>query len=459
MTTILAFIVVLGVLVFVHELGHFLAAKWAGIHVHRFSVGLGTPIKALTFTRGGTEYSVSWVPLGGYVKMASREEQGGSDSLEGGAASLANVPPDAVFEAKPIWKRIIVILAGVVMNILFAWLLYAGLLLSNGERVTPIRVVGAVLPADSLPEAARPIAGLVPGDTIVAVAGQPITFWEDIGEAIMTAAADSVVIEVAGKAPIVLHVHRDALEERVRAATAFVPRLPELVPVVGSVVGGRPAAMAGMQVGDTILAVDGIPTPVWSEVVERISERPEQAITVLVARGGGQVTLQATTSRETLIDAEGNPREVGRLGFGVQDPSIRRPVGVLAAIGGGWSQTVQASTQVVRAVRGLATGRVSTRELGGPIQIGQMAGETARMGGEAFLLFMALISVNLAVMNLLPIPVLDGGQFLFLIGEAVVGRPLSPKLRERFGMVGLALILMLMVLAFSNDIRRLLGWM
>jgi regulator of sigma E protease len=214
-----------------------------------------------------------------------------------------------------------------------------------------------------------------------------------------------------------------------------------------------------MQVGDTILAVDGIPTPVWSEVVERISERPEQAITVLVARGGGQVTLQATTSRETLIDAEGNPREVGRLGFGVQDPSIRRPVGVLAAIGGGWSQTVQASTQVVRAVRGLATGRVSTRELGGPIQIGQMAGETARMGGEAFLLFMALISVNLAVMNLLPIPVLDGGQFLFLIGEAVVGRPLSPKLRERFGMVGLALILMLMVLAFSNDIRRLLGWM
>ncbi len=459
MTTFLAFIIVLGVLVFVHELGHFLAAKWAGIHVHRFSVGLGAPIKALTFIRGGTEYSVSWIPLGGYVKMASREEQGGSDALEGGTASLVDVPPDAVFEAKPVWKRIVVILAGVVMNILFAWVVYAGLLWTTGERVTPIRVVGAVLPADSLPLAVRPLAQLQPGDTIVAVAGQPVEVWEDIGEAILTSASDTIRIEVAGRPSIVMALHRDALEERVRAATALIPRLPPLVPVVGAVTGGRPAAAAGMAVGDTVLAVDGIPTPVWSEVVERISERPGQEITVSLARAGTRVEIRVTTLVETVPDADGNPREVGRIGFAVQDPSVRRPVGMGAALVGGWGQTVQASTQVVRAVRGLATGRVSTRELGGPIQIGQMAGETARLGGEAFLLFMALISVNLAVMNLLPIPVLDGGQFLFLVGEAITGRPLSAKLRERFSMVGLALILMLMVLAFSNDIRRLLGWM
>lgn len=459
MTTILAFIVVLGVLVFVHELGHFLAAKWAGIHVHRFSVGLGAPIKALTFTRGGTEYSVSWIPLGGYVKMASREEQGGSEALEGGAASVADVPPDAVFEAKPIWKRMVVILAGVVMNILFAWLIYAGLLVSNGERVTPIRVVGAVAPADSLPLAVRPLARLQPGDTILTVAGKPVQFWEEITEGILNASSDTIVIEVVGKAPIVLALHRDALEERVRAITAMVPQLPPLTPVVGAVTPGRPAAAAGMEVGDTVLAVDGIPTPVWTEVVARISERPGQPITVTLARAGTRVELAVTTLVEMAPDSTGTPREVGRIGFAVEDPSVRRPVGLIAAVAGGWNQTVQASTQVVRAVRGLATGRVSTRELGGPIQIGQMAGETARLGGEAFLLFMALISVNLAVMNLLPIPVLDGGQFLFLLGEAVVGRPLSAKLRERFSMVGLALILMLMVLAFSNDIRRLLGWL
>lgn len=459
MTTLLAFLVVLGVLIFVHELGHFLAAKWAGIHVHRFSIGLGAPIRALSVTRGGTEYSVSWIPLGGYVKMASREEQGGSDSLEGGAASLEGVPPDAVFEAKPVWKRVIVILAGVTMNILFAWLVYAGLLLANGERVTPITVVGAVLPADSLPVEVRAIASLQPGDSIIAVGGRPVTVWEDIAQALLTSSGDTIAIEVAGRRPVLLPVHRDALDQRVRAATAIAPQLPPLAPVVGSVVGGRPAARAGMAVGDTIIAVDGTPTPVWSDVVARISERPGQAILVEVGRVGGRVALQATTTRETVVDADGTEREVGRLGFGVRDPSVRRPVGVLAAIGGGWSQTVLASTQVVRAVRGLLTGRVRARELGGPIQIGQMAGETARMGGEAFLLFMALISVNLAVMNLLPIPVLDGGQFLFLIGEAVTRRPLSPRLRERLSTVGLVLILMLMVLAFSNDIRRLLGWL
>lgn len=455
MTTMLAFIIVLGVLVFVHELGHFLAAKWAGIHVHRFSVGLGTPIKALTVTRGGTEYSISWIPLGGYVKMASREEQGGSDSLEGGAASLEHVDPEAVFEAKPVWKRMVVILAGVVMNILFAWLVFSGLLVARGQQLQPIRTVGYVTPAESLPEEARPLAALVTGDSIVAVNGRAVETWEDITTGIATAAADSVLIEVAGKPPVVLPIHRDQLEERLQAASAM---LPFLRPVIGQVTPGRPGAAAGLQVGDTIVAIDGTATPEWSQAQRMISARPGQPMVLTISRGGEQLELAATPGSEP--DPAGGEGRVGRLGIGVATPApIHRPLGILAAVGEGWSQTAEASTQVVRAVRGLATGRVSTRELGGPIQIGQMAGQTARMGPEAFLLFMAIISVNLAVMNLLPIPVLDGGQFLFLLGEAVAGRPLSARLRERLSMVGLALILMLMVLAFSNDIRRLLGWL
>lgn len=455
MTTILAFIVVLGVLVFVHELGHFLAAKWAGIHVHRFSVGLGTPIKALTWTRGGTEYSISWIPLGGYVKMASREEQGGSDTLEGGAASLADVPPDAVFEAKPIWKRMIVILAGVAMNVLFAWAVFTGLLLWQGKAQLPVRTIGAVAPADSLPELVRPITALRPGDSIIGINGQPVRTWEDITAGIASVAADSVVIEVAGKAPVVLRIHRDQLEERIRASGAVRPFIH---PVVGMVQAGRPAAAAGLLRGDTILAVEGVPTPEWSDVLAAISARPAQQIALLIARNGERVTLEATTSSEP--DPFGGEGRVGRLGFGVETPRVlTEPLALGAATGEGWRQTAGASTQVIRAVRGLVTGRVSTRELGGPIQIGQLAGETARLGLEAFLLFMAIISVNLAVMNLLPIPVLDGGQLLFLIGEAVTGRPLSPKLRERFSMLGLVMILLLMGLAFSNDIRRLLGWL
>lgn len=453
--TILAFIIVLGVLVFVHELGHFLAAKWAGIHVHRFSIGLGAPIKALTWTRGGTEYSISWIPLGGYVKMASREEQGGSDSLEGGEASLADVPPDAVFEAKPIWKRMVVILAGVTFNIIFAWMIFAGLLLVQGKPMLPVRTIGAVAPADSLPEIARPITALQPGDSILSVNGRPVEAWEDITSGIASAPADSVVILAAGREPVVLRIHRDQLEERIRASAALRPFIH---PVVGQVTSGRPAAAAGLQVGDTIRAVDGIRTPEWDDVLREISARPAQAITVEVARAGQRLTLEATTTSDP--DPAGGSRPVGRLGFGVEMPRVlTEPLGLFAAMGEGWRQTVNASTTIVRAVRGLVTGRVSTRELGGPIQIGQLAGETARLGAEAFLLFMAIISVNLAVLNLLPIPVLDGGQMLFLIAEAVMGRPLSAKMRERFSMLGLVMILMLMGLAFSNDIRRLLGWM
>lgn len=455
MTTVLAFIIVLGVLVFVHELGHFLAAKWAGIHVHRFSIGLGAPIKALTFTRGGTEYSVAWVPLGGYVKMASRDAQSGSDMFEGGAESLPEVPPEAVFEAAPIWKRVVVILAGVVMNVLFAWGIFTGILLWKGRALLPVRTVGAVVSADSLPLAARPMARLAPGDSIVSVGGVPVETWEDITRGIASTPADSVVIEVAGKAPVVLAIHRDQLDERIRAAAAIAPFV---VPVVGMAVPSRPGAEAGIARGDTIVSVAGVPTPEWRVVLERISAHPDETISIVVGRPGGRDTLEVTPSSEP--DPAGGPNRVGRIGIVVESTRLlSEPMGFGAALGEGWRRTEDASTQVIRAVRGLATGRVSTNELGGPIQIGQLAGETARMGFEAFLLFMAVISVNLAVMNMLPIPILDGGQFLFLIGEAVMGRPLSLKLRERLSMVGLVLILMLMGLAFSNDIRRLLGWL
>ena len=174
---ILALIIVLGVLIFVHELGHFMAAKAAGIYVHRFSLGMGKPIKSLTWHRGETEYVVSWLPIGGYVKMASRDEDPASSALEGGPAS-ANVPPDRVYEAKPVWVRVIVILAGVTMNVLFAWAVFSGLTFVNGETVLPLVTVGSV--GSDLPAGAQELNRLGAGDRIVRVSGKPVDSWQAI---------------------------------------------------------------------------------------------------------------------------------------------------------------------------------------------------------------------------------------------------------------------------------------
>ncbi len=449
--SVLSLVVVLGVLIFVHELGHFLAAKAAGIYVHRFALGMGSPVKALSFRRGETEYAICWLPLGGYVKMASREEDPASSALEGGAAKTP-VPPDRVFEAKPVWVRMIVILAGVTMNVLFAWLVFSTLNFTIGLTVYPITTVGAV-DASRLPPGGEELARLAPGDRITSVAGVPVTSWQDIHDAFISTSAESFTVEVEGKPSVTVRIHRDALEARLRAGEAL---WPFIIPVVGQVVAGGPGAKGGLRVGDTLLAMDGQPISQREEAVDLIEGRPDQDVRLTVGRAEGRTELMAHTAAETVKDSAGE-RRVGRLRIGFPMPLRHEPVSLGAALAMGARQTLAVSTQIVRFVRGMFSGRVSTRGVGGPIAIGLAAGEYAQLGLVAFLVFMATISVNLAVLNMLPIPVLDGGQFLFLLGELVLRRPLSLKLRERFTFVGLVLIGLLMILAFSNDIRRLLG--
>jgi regulator of sigma E protease len=450
--TILALIVVLGVLIFIHEAGHFLAAKWAGVYVHRFSLGLGPPIPWLTFRRGETEYSISWLPLGGYVKMASREEDVTSSALEGGHAEAA-VPPDRVFEAKPIWKRMVVILAGVTMNALFAWLAFSFLAAKNGRQIDPATTVGRVI-EEMVPPGAEALREIPVGSRITSINSRPVTSWNDVIDGIANSPEPEIRIALEGGKTVVLPIHQDALEERLKASQALQPFRPA---VIGQVLPGKPAARAGVQPGDTIVALNGQPVEQWYDVLEVLQTNGGKPISMEVAGPSGRRTLEVRPEVETVEGLDGKPRQVGRIGISVQLDFRSEPLGIGAALVEGWNATVSASTQIVRTVRGLFSGRISRREVGGPIMIGQLAGESARMGLDPFLAFMALISINLAILNLLPIPVLDGGQFLFLLAEAVIRRPLPLKLRERLTAVGLVLIVLLMGLAFSNDIRRLFG--
>jgi regulator of sigma E protease len=450
--TLLALIVVLGVLVFVHEAGHFLAAKWAGIYVHRFSLGLGSPIPWLTTRRGETEYSISWLPLGGYVKMASRDEDIGSSTLEGGAIE-APVPPDRMFEAQPLWKRMVVILAGVTMNALFAWLVFAFLAYKNGHQVDPVTTVGRVM-EELVPPGGENLRTIPVGTRIETVDGRPVASWDEIQQGIANSPANEVRLGLSSGEIVTLPIHPDAMEARLKASQALQPYRRA---VVGQVLPSRPAARAGIQAGDTIVAIDGRPVEQWYDLLSALQTTTPGRTLKLELAHGERRTVEVKPEAETIKDADGKTRQVGRIGVAVALDYRSTRLGFWGSLVEGGRATVDASTQIVRTVRGLFTGRISQREVGGPIMIGQLAGESARAGLDPFLAFMALISINLAVLNLLPVPVLDGGQFLFLVAEAVIRRPLPLKLRERLTMVGLLLIVLLMGLAFSNDIRRLIG--
>jgi regulator of sigma E protease len=448
---LLALIVVLGVLVFVHEAGHFVAAKWAGIYVHRFSLGLGAPIPWLTRRRGETEYSISWLPLGGYVKMASREEDAAAAMLEGGEAT-AGVPPDRVFEAKPVWKRMVVILAGVVMNALLAWAVYVGLAYKNGRQVTLVTTLGAV-DTVGLPAGAAALRTLTPGVRIAAIDGTPVATWNDIESRILNAPDDRIALQLSDGATVELEIHPDALTERAQVIEAIHPFIR---PVVDSVLTGGPAARAGVQPRDSIIGLAGLPIRQWRDLQQIVDARPGQPVKLAVVRGGQPLDFDLTLDSAKVAGPKGT-RTVGRIGIYVNVPAREERLSFGEALADGTEATGVAATQIVRTVRGLFSGRVSTREVGGPILIGQMAGQQAQLGLDEFLAFMAFISINLAVLNLLPIPVLDGGQFLLLLAEGVLRRPLPLKLRERLTALGLVFVVLLMALAFSNDIRRLLG--
>jgi len=447
--TIGSLIVVLGVLIFVHELGHFMVAKAVGVQVLRFSLGFGRPI--VQFVRGETEYWISWIPLGGYVKMAGLEDEGMSGELEGGKSAVA-VDPARAFDKKPLWARMAVILAGVTMNVILAFVVYTVLLAASGVPVTMTTQVDTVL-ARMLPPGTEALTTLHRGDRIVRVNGDTVKTWDDVQQQILTSGPEAR-LEIAGRTePLTVRLPDDR-GARIRLVQWGI--LSYAPAQIAMVFPGEPAARGGLKSGDVVVRANGDSVRSWNDVLFTLWASPGKVVAFTVRRDSALVNLQITPRVQQEEDSlSPRPKTFGLIGAEGAYPTARKRLPLLTALRAGGRQTVGQLGLVLGGVKRLIQGR-GFRELGGPITIAQVSGQAARLGLDRFLMILANISLGLAVLNLLPIPVLDGGQAVFLIAEGILRRPLSLQLRLRLTQVGFIVILGIMALAIANDVIRIL---
>jgi len=446
--TLLSLVIVLGVLIFVHELGHFVVAKAVGIQVLRFSLGFGRPL--IAFTRGETEYWISWIPLGGYVKMAGLEDEGMVGELEGGKAAVA-IDPERAFDRKPLGARMAVILAGVTMNVVLAFVIYVGLAGISGVPVRATTQVDTVL-VSALPAGSEALAGLQRGDRIVRLNGDTVTSWDDVQRGLLESGPEAQ-IEIAGRSePLTVRLPSDT-SARIRLVSwGLLPFAPARL---GLVFPGEPGARAGLKTGDVVIRAGGDSIRSWNDLLLKLWYNPGRPVALTVLRNGALVDLTVTPRPQTDADSTSvRPKPFGFIGAEGDFPETRQRQPVLTALRIGALQTGRQVGLVVGSVKRLVLGQASMKEVGGPILIAQVSGQAVRLGIDRFLMFIAFFSVSLAVLNLLPIPVLDGGHAMFLIVEAIRRKPLSTQLRLRLTQVGMLIVLAIMVLAISNDVIR-----
>ncbi len=452
--TLASFILVLGVLIFVHELGHFMAAKAVGIGVPRFSIGFG-PATPIRFRRGETEYLVSWIPFGGYVKMASLEEQQAMEGLEGGEVEQ-EFPPEKLLESKSLAARMLVISAGVIMNALFAWAAYSGLLLAYGQAEDPTVTISRIN-ADALSPEAIALADVPAGSRVLQVNGQAVDSWNDIIAGVLDTGSEQLQLTFDGGVdPIVLDIPGNDAEQRTNIARAMIPLWEPRIEFLSP---GRPAEEAGMQAGDLITHINGEALASWDGLVSTVERSVGQTLQMTIDRQGEIVELEVAPTEEEVTDpVTGDSRKAGRIGVGPKLETRRTELGLTAAITEGGRQTLDSAGEILAFLKGMVLGQVSPKNLGGPLLIGQASGQFARAGVVALVTFMAFLSMNLAILNLLPIPVLDGGHLVFLIIEGLRGgKPLPLNLRLRLTQIGLYMLMALMAFAVINDVLRIFG--
>lgn len=431
MTTTISFIIVLGILITAHELGHFLVAKAIGVGVERFSIGF--PPRMLGFRRGETEYCISWIPLGGYVKLKG---EGPDEEVD---------PSDPTYySSRPPLHRAAIILAGPVMNLVLAFFVMP-LVFMVGMDVPsyleqPARV-GWVMPdspADS--------AGVRLGDEILSVNGEAVANWEALYELLARQAGKGATLVVRGEgAERSLLVDGGSL-----APDKGFGALPSMSPVIGGLNPGYPAEEAGIQKGDLVVSVGGLPVSHWNEMAQVIHASAGKSMSIQVRREGKLLDFTVTPR----VDERSGR---GLVGIAPKTDTVLRRYPVVESIRRGVERNLELLGLTFRFVWDLLSLNASIKNLGGPIMIFQVTGEAARAGLSEFLAFMAFLSLQLGILNLFPIPVLDGGHLVFLGIEGAAGRPLTPSFRENAQKVGFVLLILLILVISYNDIIRLLA--
>lgn len=446
-----AFLVALAILIAVHEFGHFWVAQKLGVKVLRFSIGFGRPLLRLQRGPDSTEYVLAAIPLGGYVKMLDERED------EVPAAQV-----DRAFNRQPLWKRSAIVAAGPAFNFIFAILAYWAIFMSGETGLRP--VVGEVAPNSIAAQ-----SGFQSGDELVRIGEREAGSWETALFAFIAASLDGqeVAVRVRDDSGRELDRWIDSASVRSLAEEpdllgrlGMAPRRPELPAVIGDLVAGEAAEAAGLQRGDRILSVDGRSVAHWRAWVEEVRERPGQLLRVEVERQDGTRFAASITPRPFQADGV----EIGRIGAGVEIPDglmddyrVEVSYGPVESLTRAAVKTWEMSAMTVRVVGRMLIGQASVENLSGPITIAETAGRTASYGLESFVKFLAVVSISLGILNLMPIPVLDGGHLLYYFIEWVKGSPLSEAMQLLGQKIGLAIIAALMTLAFYLDISRLLG--
>lgn len=439
------FLVVLGVLVAFHELGHFLAARWVGVKVLKFSLGFGP--KLFGHQVGGTEYLLSAIPLGGYVKLF------GEDVTE----ATTSEDRRRSFAHQGLWGKVLIVAAGPGFNFILAYFIFAGWLSTGSPLFVPtFRDLSADVEA-LVPGSPAATAGMEIGDRVVRVNGKDISTKTELLDAVAKSKGQ----------PLALEVRREGQTKPLSVTPALAPGeaaageeplytigVEETPPLVTSVMHGSPASVAGFQAGDRVVGIEGQAIYTWAQMTAQVKDHPQKSLRVEVLRDGQRIPLTVTPTAEK-VTVNGQTVEVGKIGISGPGRSMMRSDNPLEAVYHGLQATWGWTELTAIGLYKMIIGDISSKNIGGPLTIANISGEAASQGASSIVFLIAILSINLGVLNLLPIPILDGGHLLFFLIEGILRKPLGERQREFAQQVGLVLLVGVMIFAFWNDLERI----